>query len=879
MQPKKYKFSVVIPVYNTEAYLRETVESILNQTINFKNNIQIIFVNDGSKDNSKNICLEYKEKFPDNIIYIEQENSGVSVARNNGMKHIEGEYVNFLDSDDKWDKHAFKKIYNFFKSNDSIEIASGRMKFFEAIDDYHPLDYKFEKTKIIDILKDYDLIQLHITSTFIKSDLAQKYRFDSRLKYGEDAEYLTEIILDQGKYGVVKEAVHFYRKRLSENSAIQTKEFSLDWYTKTIEYFYKNIMKISEKKYGKVIEYVQYILMYDIRYRLKDKLPDFLDNKTKNKYINDLKEILQKINDKVLVSLKKITAEAKIYLLSLKYGKNIVQNLEYNNGRLYYNGVFVYKIKNNKALFKVDILEIKNGKLILEGRIQTIFPKEMFEIYINEDKLDLEEGKKSIFGKNAYIFEKQMIFYYTFKTEINLNKIKKISFAFKYKNNENKLFIKFGKFGKLSEYSESYYIKDEYILKRKTYEIKVIDNTYINRLKRKLKNSLFLIKKFEFRVLFIRILYNIFKIFNKKDIWLISDRDNVADDNGEIFFKYVNTIKDNNLKSYFVLDKKSADFRRVKNIGKIISPNTLKNKIYSLLASKIISSQANDYVINAFGNKEMYFKDLENFDFIFLQHGITKDNLSSWLKKYDKNIKLFVTSAKKEYKSILEGDYYYTKNEVKLTGLPRFDRLEDRRKKTIIVWPTQRRALVEWNPQEKKDFSYNPYFKDSECYKFYNNLINDERIIDALQKNGYKMKLALHPLQQKQAKDFIENEYVEVIKETVDFNKEFSENSLLITDYSSVAFDFAYLKKKVIYTQFDREDFFKGQVYEEGYFKYDEDGFGPVCYDYESTVKEIIKALNNDCKLEDEYLKRIKDFYYKFDRENSKRVYEEIIKL
>ena len=141
------------------------------------------------------------------------------------------------------------------------------------------------------------------------------------------------------------------------------------------------------------------------------------------------------------------------------------------------------------------------------------------------------------------------------------------------------------------------------------------------------------------------------------------------------------------------------------------------------------------------------------------------------------------------------------------------------------------------------------------------------------------MKFALHPLQQKQAKDFIENEYVEVIKENVDFNKEFSENSLLITDYSSVAFDFAYLKKMVIYTQFDREEFFKGQVYEEGYFKYDKDGFGPVCYDYESTVKEIVKALNNDCKLEDEYLQRIKDFYYKFDKENSKRVYEEIIKL
>ena len=116
MKNAKYKFSVVIPIYNTEQYLEETVESVINQTFGFEKNIQIIFVNDGSKDNSKEICLRYKEKYPNNIIYVEQKNAGVSSARNNGMNYIEGEYVNFLDSDDKWDKEAFKEIYKFASS-------------------------------------------------------------------------------------------------------------------------------------------------------------------------------------------------------------------------------------------------------------------------------------------------------------------------------------------------------------------------------------------------------------------------------------------------------------------------------------------------------------------------------------------------------------------------------------------------------------------------------------------------------------------------------------------------------------------------------------------------------------------------------------------
>ena len=84
----KYKLSVVIPVYNVEKYLDETLKSVINQTINFKKNIQVILINDGSKDNSEKICLKYQRKYPENIEYYFKENAGVSAARNEGMKHI-----------------------------------------------------------------------------------------------------------------------------------------------------------------------------------------------------------------------------------------------------------------------------------------------------------------------------------------------------------------------------------------------------------------------------------------------------------------------------------------------------------------------------------------------------------------------------------------------------------------------------------------------------------------------------------------------------------------------------------------------------------------------------------------------------------------------
>ena len=148
-----------------------------------------------------------------------------------------------------------------------------------------------------------------------------------------------------------------------------------------------------------------------------------------------------------------------------------------------------------------------------------------------------------------------------------------------------------------------------------------------------------------------------------------------------------------------------------------------------------------------------------------------------------------------------------------------------------------------------------------------------------MKQKGYKGKFYIHPTFEQQSIDFKQNDYIEVATKIANYNKEFAENDLLITDYSSVAFDFAYLKKPVIYTQFDINEFFSGHLYEKGYYDYVEDGFGPVCFDYENSVKEIIKCIQNDCKIEEKYIQRINKFYIFHDKDNCKRVYEEILKM
>ena len=107
---KCYLFSVIMAIYNTGRYLDDSIGSIVNQTIGFTN-IQLILINDGSTDNSEEICLKYKNKFNSNIIYSKIEHSGVSISRNIGLKYALGKYINFLDADDKWDLHAFMYVF------------------------------------------------------------------------------------------------------------------------------------------------------------------------------------------------------------------------------------------------------------------------------------------------------------------------------------------------------------------------------------------------------------------------------------------------------------------------------------------------------------------------------------------------------------------------------------------------------------------------------------------------------------------------------------------------------------------------------------------------------------------------------------------------
>lgn len=336
---KNFKVSIIIPIYKVEEYLEECIDSVINQTLNFKNNIQMILVNDDSPDNSEKICLKYRDLYPENIVYIKQKNGGVSSARNHGMKYATGEYINFLDSDDKWETTALEKGCTFLDNNKNINLVTFRVKFFDAAKGYHMLDYKFDSNKqIIDIFEDFDCIESHVIATLFRKSVIENFLFDTNLKYGEDIKYLDTVLLNNPKSGLIKESCYLYRKRKNESSATQAGHLKKDYYV-ALKGNCMSILQQAKEHFNVVPKYFQYSIMYELQWRIKTGIKASLNDEEKKEYIHNIKFLLQNIDDDIIALQRNLSFSYKLLTFKIKYGKKINKMISIDNENLYIGGV------------------------------------------------------------------------------------------------------------------------------------------------------------------------------------------------------------------------------------------------------------------------------------------------------------------------------------------------------------------------------------------------------------------------------------------------------------------------------------------------------------------------------------------------------------
>lgn len=354
-----------------------------------------------------------------------------------------------------------------------------------------------------------------------------------------------------------------------------------------------------------------------------------------------------------------------------------------------------------------------------------------------------------------------------------------------------------------------------------------------------------------------------------KDLWIISERGIDARDNGYYLFKYI-TENHPEINIAYIITKTSPDRERVSKLGRLINHNSMEHYISLVLSKMKISTHIMGYTpyINFFVRADKI--GLVKGKKVFLQHGITKDNLP-YLYSDNVNIDLFVCSAKPEYDYVTKL-YGYREGVVQMLGMCRYDELYKipSPSKKILVMPTWRQKLQCADKHE---------FMKSEYYLTFEGLLSSPRMHAMLEKYDYELMFYPHIEMQKFIDCFASQGRV-TIKSFKDCTvQELLINSdVLITDFSSVLFDYAYMEKPMIFYQFDEAEFRK-QHYSEGYFKYTDDAFGEVVYDEDALLDELEKILAGGAVTEEKYQNRIDAFFTIRDTNNSERNFRAIEKL
>ena len=885
----RYDFSVIIAIYNTGRYLDDSIGSLINQTFGFEK-IQIILINDGSFDDTKEICLRYQREYPDNIIYKKIEHGGVSKARNIGLKYAKGKYINFLDPDDIWDSKVFGMVFTFYRLYPKVDLVAGRMKFFEAKNNYHLLDYKFSKTRVVNLLKDYSNIQLSASSCFFRASKIKNKKFNENIIVGEDTLFVNIILLKNPILGLIREAIYYYRSRSDGTSAIQTLKREESFYFDTPLHVHYYLIKLSILLYNEIVPFIQYYLAYDILLRIRAHPHKYLNRLKYIKYREIIENLLKYISDIYILKQRIVTNTIKLLALSKKHGKDLRNDLVFTNGALKYSGRIMINSKYDTNIIFWKILEIKNDILYLEGKDNFWAQRKNFfhycmlgnDTYFPQYKEYIHYDLNSLYGV--------VIKGRTIKFEIPLYKIKEqnqsqVLYMFiSYLGNKFEIFPTLDLFSHIPPIPNGYYISDNYIIRIEEKRLDIYPNSkelkssfehkYCAQLKLINKEYLIKLRKNTIK-------YNNIK-YDKREIWLINDRNNKAGDNGEYFFKYLNDKHRDEIDSYFIISDNCEDYHRLKKIGNVIPLGSDEHKKKFLIADKIISSMCNNWVDNPFGEDRRYIYDLFHYDYIFLQHGISKDDVSNFFHRLNKNFTMIITASKKEYQSFLSPIYNYNISNIKLTGFSRYDNLEhlkntENPEKIILLIPTWRIYIKGTiDPLTSKSI-YSNLFKKTKYFEYYDNLINDPILLQIMEKYKYKGYFCLHPSFTEQWIDFRKNSRFK-IKDYFNYQKLLSKASLLITDYSSIFFDFAYMEKPIIYTQFDYEEY-RNSHYKQGYFDYEKDGFGPIYYNLEETIIGIIKEIENNCVLKKKYLRRIRNFFAFFDENNNERIFKAIYSL
>lgn len=354
---------------------------------------------------------------------------------------------------------------------------------------------------------------------------------------------------------------------------------------------------------------------------------------------------------------------------------------------------------------------------------------------------------------------------------------------------------------------------------------------------------------------------------NKKQIWLVGERPDTAQENGLIFFRYILNNK-KQITPYYIINEDSEDIANFsyKELKNVIFMDTERHYNVALQADAFIGTHDIEYFVP-------YSIDKINTEAkkIFLQHGVMGRKRAEYHKYYYKHPFDMVVVSSDEEKKMFEKEFKYHPHEITVAGLPRFDSLFKKmnnntvgKEKYILVMPTWR----EW-------INFSQPFSQSEYFKKFRDLITNKRLQGILRDKKIKLLFYPHYRMQPYLHHFLqlENDVLKIVElGKITVQNLLVDAELLITDYSSVSFDMNFMEKPVIFYHFDEKRFFESGILR----PIKETFIGDICQEEDLIVNSIESYIDNDFKEKKEIKESKKQVIKYNDNQNSERIYQAI---
>lgn len=495
---------------------------------------------------------------------------------------------------------------------------------------------------------------------------------------------------------------------------------------------------------------------------------------------------------------------------------------------------------------------IKSGTIYLKGRDT----ESEYEVPIDVTHLSEETGAK--YGLNRYIYSSDIEISSLNNGLIPEEDIYDLYLKLTLHDNSNEKIVRIGK----PTFSAEFFTKELHAINE---ENVAIITPYYTFKRKNLSLELFSFTRENFHYLkkVIRWAWLIRPLNRNKNVWLVGERIYKAQDTGYHFFKYMRE-KHPNKNVYYVMDTNSREYKNVEALGNILDFKSKEHIWNTVISTRIISSHHADYL---YPIRTKRFKKAVKATKVFLQHGVmgTKNMIANYGKNaFGFDTDLFLVSSDFE-KNMIVKDFGYSPNEVFITGLSRFDELFNQNiklKRQLLIIPTWR----DWIGS--KDI-----FTETEYFQRYHEIIFSERLHNMANHYNFDIVFCLHPNMQKYTPYFKEAPVKVISQGEVDVQSLLKESAMMLTDYSSVAFDFSFLHKPIIYYQFDRDRFIGKHP---SHLDLDNDLPGDIVFEKDSLLDCIEYYAQNNFKAKKANIVRSNKFLKYHDQHSNDRIYEVI---